>query len=352
MICHHLIRLLLILLVCFTWTIHTQQEDTTQLEKQGEKIEARETTYKSGDIEIAATLLMPSGKGRHPVAVLIQGAGESSRKNLWALQIGEHLASRGIAAFLPDKRGSGDSGGDWKKASFDDLASDIQEAVIFLSRLPEINADAIGVIGLSQGGFYAPIVANQSEAVAFVGAVSASAMPFSETINHEMSNTFREDGLTGVAHEQAMALQRSALQYARDGKWEVYEQVRTTTLQGPAASAAEGFPSSPDHWLWGWITKVVDFDPIDHWQHLSQPIFFAFGQTDEEDNVPVEKSVARIRSELATRYDVAVHVYPGSGHPLYDPVQAKEGRGIVRRDFADDLANWIKHQVESKGDQR
>jgi pimeloyl-ACP methyl ester carboxylesterase len=302
-------------------------------------------TYKSGSMNIAATLLLPDGSGPFPAAVLIQGAGASSRKNLWALQFGEHLASRGIAAFMPDKQGTGDSDGDWKKADFIELANDIVAAVDFLSVQKNIDNRYIGVVGLSQGGFYAPIVATKSESVVFVAAVSSSVMSFEETINHEMKNTFYQDGLTGVAHGQAMTVQLAAMKFARDGNWEEYEKVRVAVLQSEAASAAEGFPDKADHWLWGWVSRIIDFDPMDHWKQTSQPVFFAFGEDDEEDNVPVVKSVTRINSELSTDKSITTRVYPKSGHTLYDPVMAEEGKGIVRKDFARDLTKWIFLQI-------
>jgi hypothetical protein len=137
------------------------------------------------------------------------------------------------------------------------------------------------------------------------------------------------------------------VQFARDGDWERYDRTRSGALAGGAADAARGFPSTADHWLWAWIAKVLEFDPMPHWQRMSLPVFFAYGETDEEDNVPVGASVSRIRAELAPERDVTVQVYPGSGHALYDPVLAEEGEGVIRDDFADDLAAWIESRVSS-----
>lgn len=332
----------LILLVISTIVFSPKDGVADQLSES--YIRTQETTYRSGDIEIAATLLIPAGNPPYPAAVIIQGAGESSRENPWARQIGEHLASRGIAAYLPDKRGTGDSEGDWHTAGFSDLADDIVAAVHALLEQSTIDNEAIGVVGLSQGGFYAPVVADKSAAVVFVGAVSASVMSFEATINHEMSNTFAQAGVVGEAHQQAMAVQMAAIGYARSGDWEAYITERDRALAGPAAEVIEGFPSNRDHWRWEWIRQVMDFDPMEHWRSVSQPVFFAFGEDDEEDNVPVAESVARIKAELPSD-QVILYVYPESGHALWDPTFAKEGKAVVRGDFADDLANWIKEQV-------
>ena len=302
--------------------------------------EAQETTYHSGSLEIAATLLVPAGAEHSPGVVLIQGSGASSRKNAWARAIGEGLAGRGLVVFLPDKRGTGDSEGDWKTVGFAALAQDIAAAEDFLRQRPETDARAVGVVGLSQGGFYAPMVAVQSPATAFVGAVSASTLPLDVTVNHEMRNTFRDNGLSGAAHRQAMELQFAAMQYARDGNWAAYDSVRTRVLEGPAAEAAEGFSSDPDSWLWSWVAGVVDFDPMVYWRQVQCPMFFAYGEMDEHENVPVIRSVERIQGELE-RKGVEVWVYPESGHALYDPEALDQGRYLIREDFLNDLHRWI-----------
>jgi len=325
-------------------TAKDQPRDTTSPQYR-----MTDVTFHSGDIAIVATLFVPAGEGPWPGAVLIQGAGESSRKNVWSLKIAEQLALRGIAVLVPDKRGAGDSEGDWKTATFGDLALDIRAAAEHFAGRTEIDGEKVGVVGLSQGGFYAPIVAESSRVVSFVAGVSSSMLPFEETVNHEMANTFRQQGLTGTAFDQAMDVQVAAVRYARSGNWKDYETKRTMAIQGEekAARAAADFPARPDHWLWSWVGKALDFDPLPHWQHVMLPTFFAYGEADEQDNVPVSASISRIRSHLAPNHDVTIHVYPESGHALYDPVIAEEkGEGEIRTDFANDLADWIKNRVQ------
>lgn len=302
-----------------------------------------ETSFSSGSLHIAATLLLPDGDGPHPGVVLIQGSGPSSRKNVWSLMIGQELASRGIAAFLPDKRGTGDSEGDWETAGFEELASDAVAAVDALAALPEINAGQVGVIGLSQGGFYAPLaaVAAGTDKVAFVASVSTSLVQWDQTINHEMSNTFREVGLSGKHLELAVQVQNAALDFARGGSWEGYSNIRRVALVETDAEVIAGFPEDRDDPMWTRVRKMVGYDPIPRWERVSQPMFFAFGEEDEEDNVPVAASIERIRAHLEPSLDVTFHLYPGSGHALWDPDLAEEGKAAIRKDFALDLVEWI-----------
>jgi hypothetical protein len=255
--------------------------------------------------------------------------------------IGEHLARRGVVTLLPDKRGTGDSTGDWRTAGFEELAGDIVAAIASLEQRPEVDPGSIGVVGLSQGGFYAPLVANRSDRISFVVTVSSSLLPFADTVNHEMRNTFRKEGLSGAELEQAMAVQYAAIEVARGGKWQEYERVRREAMAAVPSDAIAGFPAEPDHWICAWAPKVVNWDPLVQWRAVSRPMFFAFGADDEEDNVPVQASLALIRKELEPGRNVTVRVYPDSGHALWDPVRARRGEGVVRNDFIVDLASWI-----------
>jgi pimeloyl-ACP methyl ester carboxylesterase len=307
-----------------------------------------ETTYRSGDLTIAATLLLPDGDGPFPAAVLIQGAGPSSRTNLWSRMIAQELTLRGIAAYLPDKRGTGDTGGDLLSADFADLARDIAAAVDYLVTRPEIDGEAVGVIGLSQGGFYAPAVAVANDRVRFAGAVSASVLPFAETVDHEMTNTFLQDGLNADEYDAAMALQRAVWEYAAGGPWSAYDQQRAAALVvAPESDAILGFPSTEDDRLWGWLALVREYDPMIYWRQVDTPLFFAFGELDEDDNVPVRRSVLRIQEGLDGAA-VTVRVYPESGHALYDPTLLEQGEAEIRDDFGAHLADWILRVVAAQ----
>ena len=88
-----------------------------------------ELRYSNGDTELFGTLLLPNKPGPHPAIVYVHGSGKSDRDNLWIFGIADHILNNGIAVFVPDKRGSGKSGGDWCTADYQDLASDSAAAI-------------------------------------------------------------------------------------------------------------------------------------------------------------------------------------------------------------------------------
>ncbi|MGI9044668.1 MAG: alpha/beta hydrolase family protein [Gemmatimonadaceae bacterium] len=296
--------------------------------------------YASGDIQLAAALLIPDGRGPFPAAVIIQGSGDSDRSNGWARAWAEALARRGIAALLTDKRGSGKSGGDWKTVGFETLAADAVAGVEYLRSHRSVRRRDVGVVGLSQGGHIAPVAGTSSDHVAFVVNISGSSTLPVEQVNHEMRNTFRQAGLDKAGVDAGMRIQALAERYLKTGDWDSYRSALTAALNTPLKPVAEGFPQTPDSWVWGWWRLVGDFDPIAHWRALKVAGLVIYGELDEQDNVPVAESVRRLKA--VTGKDLTVRVVEGTGHALRD--QNASDRQL-RADAVSLLASWIHEKV-------
>lgn len=149
---------------------------------QEDAIAARPATYTSTDVAIvndaanvtlAGAFSVPQGKGPYPAVVLVAGSGPQDRdENVFNhklfLVLADHLNRQGIAVLRYDKRGIGKSGGAYKGATTLDFASDAEAAVRFLRTRAEVDQRHIGIVGHSEGGLIAPLVAAKDPAVAFV----------------------------------------------------------------------------------------------------------------------------------------------------------------------------------------
>src|SRR5690606_29142835 len=115
-------------------------------------------------ITLAGTLTLPEKTGNYPAVILISGSGPSNRNEEIAdhkpfLLLADHLTKNGIAVLRFDDRGVGESGGDFQKATSADFATDVEAAFKYLKTRPEINKKKIGLLGHSEGGMIAPMVA-------------------------------------------------------------------------------------------------------------------------------------------------------------------------------------------------
>jgi len=308
-------------------------------------IERREVEFANDDVSLAGVLLLPAGRRNLPGVVIIHGSGASDRTNSWAAGFATGLAERGFAVLLPDKRGSGRSGGDWRTADFEALADDAIAGVKRLQQEETVDPRRVGVLGLSQGGHIAPLAVTRSAEIAFVISASASTVPIVEQIMDEVEKQAERAGLSPQQIEEVNALHRLAIHYGRTGEgWETYMKKLEEARRGSWAGhgIAEGFPDQPDHWVWSWGRMVADYDPLPHWQQVRVPVVLAYGARDTQ--IRVAKSVARIERLLTGQQqrDVTILVFGDSGHGLRHP-----STHAIRDDLLDFLHGWAVRASQS-----
>jgi pimeloyl-ACP methyl ester carboxylesterase len=137
---------------------------------------------RSAGIKLAGTLTYPKEGTNFPAVVLITGSGPEDRNETVFghkpfLVISDYLTKNGIAVLRYDDRGVGGSTGDFSKATSLDFASDAEAAVDYLKTRNEINKKEIGLIGHSEGGLIAPIVASKDKDIAFIVLLAGPGLP-------------------------------------------------------------------------------------------------------------------------------------------------------------------------------
>lgn len=309
--------------------------------------EGEEVRFRNGELELAGLWFTPSGDGPFAAAVIIRGSGESRRDSPWARLFVDVLLENDVAVLLPDKRGSGASEGDWRTATFEDLAGDALAAVHDVRSRPEADPERVGLVGLSQGGRVAPVAAARSSEVAFIVNVVGSAVPFVEQVDHEMEHTFREAGLTGDDLGAAMALHEVAKRYVSgEILWDTYRSALDSALASEWSRAAEGFPATEDHWRWEFFRGVIEFDPLPWWRRVEAPTLVLYGS--EDANTPTARSVERLREAFSggrsSRHEI--RVFDGLGHGLLAPMEGRHRRLELHPDVVRALTDWLRRVLE------
>ena len=120
----------------------------------------RSVTFKNKKIALSGTLSIPAGEGPFPALILIGGPGPQDREALGMFtNLADSLAQNGTASLRFDKRGVAKSEGDFSTFTGEDMASDIQSSIEFLLGQKEIDTERIGILGHSEGGYYAAYAA-------------------------------------------------------------------------------------------------------------------------------------------------------------------------------------------------
>ena len=158
-------------------------------------------TFNNASVTLSGSLYLPAGAGPHPAIVTVHGSGRQTRGS--HKSIADYFVMRGIAVLSYDKRGVGHSEGTYtgigpqnSETAFGDLSGDALAGVAFLTDHQSINAEQIGLLGVSQAGWIIPLAAAKSRDVAFIVLFSGPTVTVGEEIYY--SDLTGDDGYNGA----------------------------------------------------------------------------------------------------------------------------------------------------------
>jgi len=306
--------------------------------------------FHSDGFTLAGTLYMPNGAGPHPAVVLFHGSGPAGRLDVPA----QWFARHGVAALTYDKRGVGESSGNWHDVPFMTLCDDGLAAIQLLKARPDIDKKRIGVWGLSQGGWLGPLAASRSNDIAFVIAVSGPGVSPGEQMIFFYLRELINGGMPKAQAEEASALRREVWTYMETGQG--YERAKADLERAKSAPWYSVVSRQYDdlfHTLVTpaqragtsrrWFQPEAIYDPKPALRKLHVPALFIFGADDQL--VPVPESVRIIRETLqqSRARDFSIHTIPNTGHAMF--VARGDGDRVVSEEYLKIMADWLKEHL-------
>jgi uncharacterized protein len=251
-------------------------------------------------VTLAATLTIPQGKGPFPAVVLITGSGPQDRdESLMGhkpfLVLSDYLTRKGIAVLRADDRGTEKSTGDFSTATTADFATDTEAGVAYLKARPEINPHKIGLIGHSEGGDIAPMVAARNPDIAFIVMMAGSGVPGDQVLPAQMEAIEEASGKSHEEAEQDAAQERELIQLAETEKDPaVLDKQLRQKLMGSMPEAQIGAQirvlTSP------WFRFFMTYDPAAALRKVSCPVLAINGEKDKQ--VLPDQNLPPIRKAL------------------------------------------------------
>jgi len=165
-------------------------------------------------LKLAVTLTIPENAKNVPAVILISGSGAQDRdetifEHKPFLVIADFLTGKGIAVLRVDDRGVGDSEGNIRDATSEDFADDVLAGIEFLKQRDEIDQEKIGLIGHSEGGLIAPIVATKTDDVDFLVLLAGPGIKGEEILYQQNKLMLKAAGMEDAAIEQNRKLQEA-----------------------------------------------------------------------------------------------------------------------------------------------
>lgn len=286
---------------------------------------------KEAEITLAGILTLPPGNGLSPVVLLISGSGPQDRNETIYnhrpfLVLADYLTRQGIAVFRVDDRGVGESTGDFSQATSVDFASDVLAGIEYLKTRKEINPKQIGLIGHSEGGLIAPMVAVKSADVAFIVLMAGTGLTGEEILYLQGALIYRAMGVSEediIKNRQFNEKIFSVIKEEKDKKnaeerlrqmfmedWEKMSDEKKEQMGDPEVFLKAQLQSLLSPWLKFFLT----YDPKPTLSKVKCPVLAINGEKDFQ--VPPKENLSAIEKALVAggNKNFIVKELPGLNH--------------------------------------
>jgi uncharacterized protein len=321
------------------------------------------TNNKAG-IKLAGTLTLPEKKGKFPAVVLITGSGPQNRdEEVFGhkpfLVLADHLTRNGIAVLRFDDRGVNASEGDHNLATSADFATDVESAVTYLKTRAEINHQKIGLMGHSEGGLIAPMVAANNKNIAFIVLLAGPGMSGLELLPLQARLIAQASGETDENIEKALRINSRVLKMVS----------QSTDWDKLKSELHEFFTNTPEHEFPGgkpnselitlqinqiatpWMRFFFNHDPVSSLEKVKCPVLAVNGEKDLQ--VPPKENLSAIEAALKRggNKNVSIEEFPGLNH-LFQECETGSPMeyGNIEQTFAPEalgkISNWIVEQTK------
>jgi uncharacterized protein len=329
-----------------------------------------EVTFKNGQYTLAGTLSLPKGAGPHPAIVLISGSGQQNRdEEIFGFKpfaiLADALAKQSVAVLRYDDRGIGGSTTGTVDDTSETYAADVEAAYDYLKTRSEIDPKKIGLLGHSEGGIIAPMVAVDKGDVAFLILLGGPGTPGNEVLVEQVAAITKASGAEQATVDQQAALQRQVLDAVISGKG--IEELQADLIKQTRA-AAEQLPEPQRQALgdldkWAdqtvksqfaalqspWMKFFLTHDPAPVLEKVKAPVLALFGGKDTQVIAATNEPAVKAALQKGGNQNVTTKVFADANH-LFQAAETGSPNEYttLKPDFAPGVVDMITAWVVSQ----
>jgi pimeloyl-ACP methyl ester carboxylesterase len=334
-----------------------------------------EVEYDNADksVHYGATLTMPKNKTNFPTVIIISGSGSQDRdgtmmghKLYWVLA--DYLTKNGIGVLRVDDRGTGVStlGPDPKSLTSADFVNDVNNSVVFLLGRKEIDSKKIGLIGHSEGGAIAPMVASTNKNIAFITLLAGPGVNGDAIFKYQMRRNFVKKGLNTEDEQIAASMVNGMIDQMklssnydsiRTGMKTVYSNWRKTysaEIESKLLNTVgdKAYLAIVDQFRTGliWLNYFMNMDPSIALKKVKCPVLAVNGESDIQ--VLSKENLAGIENALkkAKNKNYTIHAFPNLNHLFQTCSSPEQNYESIEETFSPIalayISNWINQIVK------
>lgn len=334
----------------------------------------QEVSYRNekDNIKIAGTLTVPRGAGKYPVVLLITGSGAQDRNETVAghrpfLVLADHLTRNGIAVLRVDDRGVGGTEPGSLSATSENYAGDVLAGVEFLKQRKEIDPAMIGLIGHSEGGMIAPMVAARSKDVAFIVLLAGLGQKGEDVIYTQTELIQKNQGTDAdtTTHSIALSKRINAIVKSEPDPKRVEQRINedvaayagtlSEAQKESFEAAATGIKAFMPMYKTAWYRYFITFDPLPVLKNVKVPVLALNGEHDLQ--VAWKENLDPIGAGLKAggNKDVTVKAFPRLNHLFQTsqtglPSEYAQIEETISPEVLKTVSDWILQRTKRKND--
>ncbi|MEP1080305.1 alpha/beta hydrolase [Leptolyngbya sp. PL-A3] len=288
-----------------------------------QSIEVSYKNSKAQSVRLSGTLVIPAGQPPFPTVLFITGSGLQDRDETvfnhrpFAV-IADYLARRGIASLRVDDRSIGQSTGNVENATTVDFATDVEAGVAFLKTRAEVASNRIGLIGHSEGGVIAPMVAAKPEnGIAFIILLAGTGVAGDRILLEQQMAVAKANGATFQTIETQRKLMETILPIIKTSN-----ETRDVLTDRLVTVAKEIDPETSENKIRGnmqrltsaWMRFFIRYDPAPALARVRCPVLALNGAKDVQITPQLNLTVIEQTLKQAGNQDFKTVELPGLNH--------------------------------------
>ena len=314
------------------------------------ELQKRNTIIVNGDIKIGATLITPKKSGVYPLVTIIHGGGDSDRKAppIWFL--GNYFATQGFACLIYDKRGCGETTGNWRTVDFNTRAGDISACIRWaLKTDKKVDRKKVGAVAISQGTWISGLVALNLPEIDYLVNIAGPLSTVELADAYSIKNQLLKENYSVKDVEEQIDLWKVNNDVSRYPDQEEYWNTLVERIE--FYKDRRWYIDSPYNparksWFRDWYKLVADFDPVPTLEKLNLPVLWLYGSRDTQSDLA--DNLAKL-SMLKRDYhkDYSVEIFSDCGHSVMGPTDewGNDLKPITTpKDFFPTIVRWIKNR--------
>jgi len=303
-------------------------------------------------------LTMPNGKGKFPAVVLVTGSGAQDRNeeilgHKSFLVIADHLTKNGYAVLRYDDRGVAESEGNFESATTYDFANDAKSAVDFLKNIKEIDSKKIGILGHSEGGMIAQMIAAERKDLPFIISLAGPGISIDELMLVQKYEIEKASGLSNEVLEANQKLFRK-----------IYEIIKKNTSNDIANKEIKSFLKSDPTYKElsekqinelasitesNWFATFIRYNPENNLKKINAKALILNGEKDVQ--VTAKENLEGWRKALAHNKKATIKSYPNLNHLFQSaktgmPDEYGEIETTIEPFVLEDVTKWLNENVK------